>query len=240
MEQVRPYDKERDKKTQIEQMFDNIAPAYDKLNHILSGGIDIIWRKKAINHLKAYKPKIFMDMATGTGDFAFEALRLKPEKIYAVDLSEEMLIHGRDKAKKKDPQKIIEFIKGDSENLSFESNSIDAISVGFGVRNYENLRKGLLEMNRVLKPGGRLVILEISKPNKFPIKQIFDIYFKNVVPLIGKLISNDYEAYKYLPNSVSAFPEKDEFLKILKECNYKEANWKPLTFGICAMYTAAK
>ncbi|NNC94887.1 MAG: bifunctional demethylmenaquinone methyltransferase/2-methoxy-6-polyprenyl-1,4-benzoquinol methylase UbiE [Chitinophagales bacterium] len=241
MTQVTPYkDKKESKKAQVETMFDNIASSYDRLNHILSAGIDVLWRKKAIRFLSQYEPKVIMDMATGTGDFAFEAMRLKPEIIYAIDLSVNMLDIGQQKSVKKKTTDTIKFIKGDAENLDLESNTIDAITVGFGVRNFENLKTGLKEMNRVMKPGGHIAILELSKPRKFPIKQGFDFYFHNILPIIGKLLSKDNHAYNYLPNSVEAFPENEEFISIMQECGFTESKWTPLTFGICAMYTGSK
>lgn len=241
MTQVTPYkDKKESKKAQVESMFDNIAPSYDRLNHILSAGIDVLWRKKAIRHLRKKNPKVILDMATGTGDFAFEAMSLKPDVIYAVDLSSKMLEIGQQKSEKKNTTATINFVKGDAENLELESNTIDAITVGFGVRNFENLKLGLEEMNRVMKPGGQIAILEISKPRKFPIKQLFDFYFHKILPFIGKFISKDNDAYTYLPNSVEAFPENEEFLKIMNECGYTDSKWTPLTLGICSMYTASK
>lgn len=221
-------------------MFDNIAHRYDFLNHLLSAGIDNIWRKKAIRFLKKRNPKVVMDMATGTGDFAMEALSLKPDRIVGLDLSEDMLKYGRVKADKKGVSDVVEFVKGDSENLQFEDNTFDAMTVGFGVRNFENLEKGLSEMLRVLKPGGQLVILEISKPSAFPVKQLFHVYFHYVCPIIGRAFSKDHRAYTYLPESVEAFPHGEQFTGILERVGYKNAEWRPLTFGICAMYTCEK
>lgn len=240
-QQVTPYkETDRSKKAQVEEMFDNIAHRYDLLNHLLSMGIDKIWRKKAIKYLKNYQPKVIMDMATGTGDFAFEALKLKPEVVKAVDISQAMLDVGNQKSIKRSVSDIVHFEKGDSENLAYEDNTFDAITVGFGVRNYENLKLGLTEMRRTLKPNGKLVILEISKPSKFPLKQFYQFYFNYVCPLIGRVISGDKRAYSYLPESVNAFPEGTAFLKILEETGYKNSQWLPLTFGICAMYTCEK
>lgn len=221
-------------------MFDNIAHNYDFLNHLLSAGIDHIWRKKAIKFLRPGKPKVIMDMATGTGDFAMEALKLNPERVVGLDLSEDMLSYGRKKAKKKGVEHIVEYVKGESENLQFDDNTFDAMTVGFGVRNFEQLEKGLSEMLRVLKPGGKLVILEISKPSAFPVKQLFTLYFHYVCPLIGRAFSKDHRAYTYLPESVEAFPHGQAFLDILGQVGYKNAVWTPLTFGICAMYTCEK
>ncbi len=221
-------------------MFDNIAHNYDFLNHLLSLGIDNLWRKKAIRFIGKSNPKVIMDMATGTGDFAMEALKLNPDRVVGLDLSEDMLQYGRIKAKKKGVDSIVEFVKGDSEDLQFEDNTFDAMTVGFGVRNFENLEKGLSEMLRVLKPGGKLVVLEISKPRSFPFKQIFKVYFHYVCPLIGRVFSKDHRAYTYLPESVEAFPSGKKFTGILEKVGYKKAEWTPLTFGICAMYTCEK
>jgi demethylmenaquinone methyltransferase/2-methoxy-6-polyprenyl-1,4-benzoquinol methylase len=228
------------KKEQVEEMFDNIAHRYDFLNHLLSLGIDKTWRKKAIATLKQINPSLLLDIATGTGDLAFEARRQMPDvEIVGLDLSEGMLSKARDKAKERIINKI-QFVKGDSEKLSFEDTSFDAISVAFGVRNFENLEAGLAEMHRVLKPGGRVAILEFSKPKTFPVKQIFNFYFQYILPTTGKLISKDKRAYEYLPESVQAFPEGNDFLQILEKTGFKSCKDKPLTFGICSLYTAEK
>jgi len=207
MSQVTPYKKtDTTKKEQVAEMFDNIAHKYDFLNHILSLGIDILWRKKAIRLLKPYQPKQMLDIATGTGDFALEALALNPDKIIGADISRDMLAVGVEKIKKKGHQDKISFQYGDSENLPFETNTFDAITVSFGVRNFEDLEKGLSDMRRVLKPKGAVAIIEFSKPQAFPIKQLYNFYFKNILPALGKLISKDARAYTYLPESVAAFP----------------------------------
>jgi len=221
-------------------MFDNIAPNYDLLNHVLSCGIDILWRRKVIGLLKKYDPKYILDVATGTGDFAVEAIKLNPTKVYGVDISEEMLAVGKEKVQKKGLTEIIELQKGDAENLPFEDNKFDAITVGFGVRNFENLEKGLSDMYRVLKTDGVIAILEFSKPKMFLFKQVYEFYFLKILPLIGKLISKDSTAYTYLPESVIAFPDADDFLKILKDIGYKETKCIPLTFGISSIYIARK
>ncbi|PCH68086.1 MAG: bifunctional demethylmenaquinone methyltransferase/2-methoxy-6-polyprenyl-1,4-benzoquinol methylase UbiE [Bacteroidetes bacterium] len=228
------------KKQQVEAMFDNIAPNYDLLNHVLSCGIDILWRRKVIGLLKKYDPKYILDVATGTGDFAVEAIKLNPTKVYGVDISEEMLAVGKEKVQKKGLTEIIELQKGDAENLPFEDNKFDAITVGFGVRNFENLEKGLSDMYRVLKTDGVIAILEFSKPKMFLFKQVYEFYFLKILPLIGKLISKDSTAYTYLPESVIAFPDADDFLKILKDIGYKETKCIPLTFGISSIYIARK
>ncbi|MCC9166040.1 bifunctional demethylmenaquinone methyltransferase/2-methoxy-6-polyprenyl-1,4-benzoquinol methylase UbiE [Pontibacter harenae] len=238
---VVPYkDQNGDKKSQVAQMFNNIAGNYDFLNHFLSAGIDIIWRKKAVSLLAPEKPKKVLDIATGTADFAIETLRLKPEKITGVDISEGMLAVGRDKIAKKGLSDKIELVLGDSENLPFEDNSFDAITVAFGVRNFENLSKGLSEMNRVLKPGGTAVILEFSKPRSFPMKHLYQFYFKNILPLVGRFVSKDRAAYTYLPESVQAFPDGNDFLTIFKNVGFKETKWHSLTFGISSIYIGKK
>jgi len=239
--QVTPYQKEDEgKKAQVEQMFDNIAHRYDFLNHLLSAGIDNLWRRKAIKHIANYKPAVVMDMATGTGDFAIDtADRIALEKLVALDLSEEMLVIGRKKIKKEHHQ-CIEFVKGDSENLQYQDDTFDAMTAGFGVRNFENLEKGLKEMHRVLKPGAPLVILEPSTPDNPIVRAIFSIYFKGIMPLIGRLFSKDHRAYTYLPESVEAFPKGEAFTNILKKIGFKNAKHQALTLGICAMYLCEK
>lgn len=238
---VLPYtNNSHTKKMQVSEMFDNISPKYDFLNHFLSGGIDIIWRKIAINKLKKYQPKVILDVATGTGDFAIEALALKPEKIIGVDISEGMLSFGNIKINKKNIQNIITLQKGDSENLEFNANTFDAVIVAFGVRNFENLEKGLSNILRVLKSGAPLVVLEFSKPKIFPIKQIYSFYFKFILPLLGKLVSKDASAYTYLPKSVEAFPEREQFLNILQTVGYVQCKHTSLTFGISSIYMATK
>ncbi|MCC9135550.1 bifunctional demethylmenaquinone methyltransferase/2-methoxy-6-polyprenyl-1,4-benzoquinol methylase UbiE [Pontibacter silvestris] len=238
---VVPYkDQNNNKKSQVAQMFDNISGKYDFLNHFLSAGIDIIWRKKAISLLESQKPKLILDIATGTADFAIEALRINPEKITGVDISEGMLAVGREKLAKKGLSNKIELQYGDSENLPFEDNSFDAITVAFGVRNFENLAKGLAEMNRVLKPGGTAVVLEFSKPRMFPMKQLYHFYFKNILPVVGKFVSKDNAAYTYLPESVQAFPDGQDFISIFEEVGFKNTKWHSLTFGISSIYTGRK
>ncbi|MEQ8550820.1 MAG: bifunctional demethylmenaquinone methyltransferase/2-methoxy-6-polyprenyl-1,4-benzoquinol methylase UbiE [Cyclobacteriaceae bacterium] len=237
---VVPYkDKQGSKKEQVATMFDNISENYDFLNHFLSAGIDIVWRKKAIKLLKKDNPKIILDIATGTGDFAIEALALNPDKVIGVDISEGMLEVGRKKMTKKGI-KNIEMVSGDSEGLQFEDNKFDAVIVAFGVRNFEHLEKGLEDMFRVLKPGGRAVILEFSKPTKFPMKQLYNFYFKYILPVIGKVVSKDNSAYTYLPESVAQFPDGSKFLNILDKIGFKETQCKALTFGISSIYTGLK
>lgn len=238
---VLPYkDDAASKKVQVARMFDSISGKYDFLNHFLSLGIDIRWRKKAISLLAKEKPKMILDVATGTGDFAIEALKLNPDKIIGVDISEGMLEVGRKKMKANGYENVIELRSGDSENLPFEENKFDAVIVAFGVRNFENLEKGLAEIFRVLKPNGRAVVLEFSKPVTFPMKQLYSIYFNAILPKIGKVVSHDSSAYTYLPESVQAFPDGENFLSVLSKLGYKNATCKPLTFGISSLYTATK
>lgn len=221
-------------------MFDNIAPRYDFLNHFLSLGIDKLWRKKAINILSAYQTNALLDVATGTGDFAIAALKLKPSRLVAFDLSEQMLNVGRAKAEKLGVSDIIQFVKGDSEAMPFSDNQFDAITVAFGVRNFENLEKGLREFHRVLKPNGVAVILEFSKPKYFPFKQLYLFYFFTILPLVGRMVSKDRSAYSYLPESVMAFPDDQKFLSVLKTCGFTKSKQKRLTFGVATIYIAQK
>ena len=238
---VLPYkDKDTSKKEQIAAMFNSISGKYDFLNHFLSLGIDILWRKRAVRLLKKHQPKLILDIATGTGDFAIEALSLNPEKIIGVDISEGMLSVGREKLIKKNLTDKIELLNGDSEVLPFEDNFFDAVIVSFGVRNFENLEKGLSDMLRVLKPGGKVVILEFSKPKSFPFKQIYQFYFQWILPKIGKLISKNHAAYTYLPDSVEAFPDGDDFLNILNKIGFQKNQCTPLTLGISSIYSGSK
>lgn len=238
---VVPYKEEKiSKKEQVARMFDNISGRYDFLNHFLSLGIDKAWRKKAVRLLEPCKPKVILDVATGTGDFALQSLTLNPEKIIGVDISEGMLDVGRKKMSDRGLSKIIEMRSGDSENLPFSDNNFDAVTVGFGVRNFENLSKGLLEIYRVMKPGGILVVLEFSRPRRFPFKQVYNFYFKTILPKIGRWISRDKAAYTYLPESVEAFPDGNDFITILSSTGFKNTACKPLTFGISSIYTAQK
>jgi demethylmenaquinone methyltransferase/2-methoxy-6-polyprenyl-1,4-benzoquinol methylase len=238
---VVPYKEDSSgKKVQVARMFDSISGNYDFLNHFLSLGIDIRWRKKAIKLLAPSNPKFILDVATGTGDFAIETLKLNPEKVIGVDISEGMLDVGRKKLKDKGYDHKIELISGDSENLPFEENKFDAVIVAFGVRNFENLEKGLAEMYRVLKPGGRMVVLEFSKPRMFPFKQLYSFYFTFILPKIGNVISKDPAAYTYLPESVQAFPDGENFVSILNRLGFKDTLCKPLTLGISSLYTGLK
>lgn len=241
MEQVTPYKESSDsKKAQVAKMFDNIAPKYDFLNHLLSLGIDKAWRRKAIKLVQNYNPKQILDLATGTGDFAFVAMKMKPDKIIGADISEGMLEQGRKKSFKRNLTDKIEFVYGDSENLQFPKNHFDLVTIGFGVRNFENLKKGLAEIRRVLKHDGHVCILEFSKPKGFPLKQLYSFYFKNILPVIGRLFSKDKSAYTYLPESVDSFPDGSDFIKIMKEIGFSENYEKRVTGGIATIYVSKK
>lgn len=221
-------------------MFDNISHRYDFLNHFLSMGIDRAWRRKAIKLLRETQPRHILDVATGTGDFALQALVLSPEKITGVDISEGMLEVGRRKVRERQLEHLIELQRGDSENLPFEENKFDAVTVAFGVRNFENLERGLREIYRVLKPGGKVVVLEFSRPRMFPFKQLYSFYFRAVLPKIGRMVSKDSAAYTYLPESVAAFPDGEDFLRILQAVGFNNTKCKVLTLGISSIYTGVK
>lgn len=239
--QVKPYSEEGSKKSQVSAMFNRIAPYYDLLNRVLSLGIDRSWRKKAIALLKDGKPRHILDVATGTADVALmTAHRLSPEQIIGIDISTEMLDIGRQKITKQGLDAIIELQEGDSENLPFPDNTFDAVTVAFGVRNFEHLENGLAEMHRVLKPGGQVVILEFSQPTAFPFKQLFHFYFRNILPVVGRMTSKDPKAYRYLYESVQAFPDGERFLEVLQKTGYKSNRCIPLTLGICSIYSAFK
>lgn len=238
---VNPYkDLDKSKKDQVALMFNNIARKYDFLNHFLSMGIDKLWRKKAVELLQSLQPKQLLDVATGTGDFALACLKLNPNKVTGIDISTEMLAVGREKIAKKKLQDKIELFEGDSEDIQFDDNSFDAITVAFGVRNFQNLEKGLKEMNRVVRPGGKVVILEFSKPKKFPVKQFYNFYFFKILPLWGKMVSKDSSAYTYLPESVGAFPDDEIFLEIYKSCGFEDTEQVKLSFGIASIYIGTK
>ena len=238
---ITPYEASNEsKKGQVKEMFDNIAPRYDLLNRALSLGIDISWRRKAIRLLKPYSPKSVLDLATGTADFAIEARKLKPDSIVGIDIAPQMLEVGREKISKAELDGLIELKTGDAEHIEYPDSSFDAITIGFGVRNFENLNKGLEEIYRVLSPGGAVAILEPAFPTQFPIKQLFQFHFNVMTPLIGKWISGDQAAYEYLPNSVKAFPTGKEFVQICETAGFSSAKHIPLTFGICALYLLEK
>ena len=239
--EVKPYNQDdKSKKQEVAEMFDNISARYDFLNHFLSLGIDKIWRRKAINQLRSIPVINIIDIATGTGDFAIAALKLNPEEVIGLDISAGMLAVGEQKMIKNKVDSIIKMQLGDSENIPYDSNYFDALTVGFGVRNFENLELGLTEMLRVLKPGGKAVILEFSKPKRFPIKQIFGFYSRYFIPFFGKRISKDAQAYSYLPESVAAFPEGKDFEDILRKIGYKNIESTLVSGGIATIYAGIK
>ena len=229
------------KKEQVAEMFDNIAFKYDFLNRFLSAGIDITWRKKAIKQLLALHPKKVLDVATGTADVALMTYDiLKPEKIVGIDISVGMLDLGRQKIAEKGLQNTIELFTGDSENIAFGDNEFDAVTVAFGVRNFQNLLKGLQEMRRVLQPGGKLVVLEFSKPKQVVFKQFYNFYMNVITPAFGKLFAKNMDAYQYLNDSVQAFPEGQTFLTIMHEAGFTQTYLKSLSLGICTIYCGVK
>jgi demethylmenaquinone methyltransferase/2-methoxy-6-polyprenyl-1,4-benzoquinol methylase len=239
-ETITPYSN-GNKATQVEQMFDNIAPTYDTLNHRLSWDIDRGWRKKAIHQLMPYQPKTMLDIATGTGDFAILAAEmLKPQKLIGADISEGMMNIGREKVKRQGLQDVISFEKEDCTALSYADDTFDAVTAAFGIRNFADLDKGLQEMCRVLKKGGHLSIVELTSPVSFPMKQLFHIYAHTVLPVYGRLISKDTAAYSYLTKTIEAFPQGEQMMEILKKAGFSDTQFKRLTFGICTMYFATK
>ena len=230
----------KSKKNQVEEMFDNISPKYDLLNHLLSANIDKRWRRKVIKLLKSKQPSRILDIATGTADFSIEASKIGEAKITGIDISEGMIEVGLKKIAKRNLNQRINLIKADSENLPFDDNSFDAAIVGFGVRNFENLKKGLSEIYRVLRSGAVFYILEFSKPKKFPVKQVYRFYFTTILPFIGKIVSKHSNAYTYLPESVNEFPDGEDFLSILAEVGFTGNKFYPQTFGIASIYEAHK
>lgn len=240
-ETIKPYDGQGDKGPLVEKMFDHIAPTYDTLNHRLSWNIDKGWRRKAIGQLIAYRPQQVLDVATGTGDFAILAARmLHPQTLIGIDISEGMMAVGKEKARKDGLDGIIQFKKDDCMALSFADNTFDAVTSAFGIRNFQDLDKGLAEMCRVLKPGGHLSIVELSTPVSFPMKQLFKFYSHTILPAYGHLISKDSGAYSYLTSSIEAFPQGEQMMDILKKAGFRKAAFRRLTFGICTMYFAEK
>lgn len=241
MIEVKPFrDEQGSKREQVEQMFDSIAPRYDFLNRSLSLGIDQSWRKKAIRSLEEVKPKQLLDVATGTGDLAIEALRLNPDHITGIDISAQMLEFGRKKISEKGLSSRITLVQGDSAKLPFDDNKFDAITVAFGVRNFELLQQGINEMYRVTRKGGKLAVLEFSMPRAFPLRQLYSFYFRYILPSLGALVSRSRSAYSYLPESVKHFPEGQAFAAYLEKAGYSRISIQPLTFGICTLYTAIK
>ena len=240
-EEIKPYGKEGEKGKLVEEMFDNIAPTYDTLNHRLSWDIDKGWRKKAIRQLLPFQPKTILDIATGTGDFAIlSAKELRPQRMIGIDISEGMMKIGQKKVEAEGLQHIVSFKKDDCTHLSFDDNSFDAVTAAFGIRNFQNLDQGLSEMYRVLRPNGHLSIVELTTPVSFPMKQLFKLYSHTILPVYGKLISKDTSAYSYLTNTIEAFPQGEVMLDILRKAGFKDASFKRLTFGICTMYFATK
>lgn len=240
-EQVTPYGNDSgSKKQQVARMFDNIALRYDFLNCFLSFGIDRYWRKSAIGELRKDRPRLILDIATGTADVAITAMRLQPEKVFGVDISEEMLEIGRKKIRKRGLQDKIELLSGDSEKLFFDDNKFDAVSVAFGVRNFENLNAGLCEIHRVLRPGGMVVVLEFSRPTNPIIRWIYGFYNKYITPRLGKAISKDPSAYAYLDASIRAFPSGDAFLAELNKAGFVKTTARTMTFGVVSVYCGTK
>ena len=238
---VVPYkDEKAGKKEQVARMFDSISHRYDLLTHVLSLGIDRRWRKKAINMLRPYQPRHILDVATGTGDFAIQAMDIQPDEVVGVDISEGMLEKGRAKIKALGLSSKIQLLSGDSENSPFDENKFDAVTVAFGVRNFADVQRGLHEIHRVLKPGGHIIVLEFSRPRQFPFKQVYNFYFKTILPKIGRMVSSDRAAYTYLPESVEAFPDGEDFVNILRNVGFKEITCKPLTFSVSSIYMGQK
>ncbi len=227
-------------KEYVRSLFDKIAYRYDLLNHLLSGGVDFYWRRAAVQKLVAQKPKNILDVATGTADFALATMRLEPENVIGVDISESMLEIGRKKIGQRKLSETIRLQSGEAEDLKFNNDHFDAVIVAFGARNFEHLDKGLSEMNRVLKSGGAIVVLEFSRPKAFPLKQLYFFYFKNVLPFVGRLVSKDTEAYQYLPDTVMKFPEGKDFLECLRMAGFSSLQEDRLTFGIATIYSGVK
>lgn len=239
-ESIKPYDGNEAKGVQVERMFDNIAHSYDRLNHWLSFGVDRHWRNAAIRSLKPFAPRRILDVATGTGDFALlSARKLQPEHLLGVDISEGMLAVGRKKVEGAGMEGVIEFRKDDCMALNLPDASFDAVTVAYGVRNFEDLERGLREMLRVLRPGGRLVIIELTSPVHFPMKQLFWIYSHLLMPLLGRIISRDRRAYAYLPATMEAFPQGEVMREVLRRAGYAEVKFRRFTFGLSTLYTAA-
>lgn len=240
-ETIKPYDENGAKGEQVERMFDSIAHSYDLLNHALSFGIDRHWRRAAIDSLKPYAPQHMLDVATGTGDFALLAVRrLRPKSLLGVDLSEGMLAVGRDKVERAGLAGTISFSKEDCMKLSLPDNSFDAVTVAYGIRNFEDLDRGLREMCRVMRPGGRLVIIELTAPARFPMKQAFRLYSHVLMPALGRLVSRDSRAYTYLPATMEAFPQGEQMQGILQKAGFREVRFRRFTFGLSTLYTATK
>ena len=240
-EQIKPYGNGGDKGQQVEQMFDNIAPTYDVLNHRLSGDIDKRWRRKAIAQLAPFRPQKLLDIATGTGDFALLAARmLQPQQLIGADISEGMMAVGRQKVQRQGLEKIISFRREDCMQLSFADESFDAVTAAFGIRNFKDLDTCLRELHRVLRPGGHLSIVELSAPVRPPMSWFFKIYSHTLLPLYARIVSKDKSAYRYLISSIEAFPQSEEMTEILRKAGFEEVTFRRLTFGVCTMYLATK
>jgi demethylmenaquinone methyltransferase/2-methoxy-6-polyprenyl-1,4-benzoquinol methylase len=227
-------------KEYVRSLFDKIAYRYDLLNHLLSGGVDLYWRRAAVEKLLPLKPKRILDVATGTADFAIATIRLRPDEVIGVDISEPMLEVGQKKLRQKNLTNTIRLQTGEAEDLKFSDSTFDAAIVAFGARNFEFLDKGLSEMNRVLRSGGMIVVLEFSRPKVFPLKQLYFFYFKHILPFVGRMISKDREAYQYLPDTVMRFPEGKDFLERLRTAGFSSLEEQRLTFGIATIYTGVK
>jgi ubiquinone/menaquinone biosynthesis methyltransferase len=240
-EQIKPYGSEGDKGAQVEEMFDNIAPTYDMLNHRLSCDIDKGWRRKAIAQLKPFAPQEILDIATGTGDFAILAARmLRPERLVGADISEGMMAVGRQKVEREGLGDVIHFRREDCLQLSFEDGSFDAVTAAFGIRNFKDLDTCLRELHRVLRPGGHLSIVELSAPMRPPMSWLFKVYSHTLLPLYARLVSKDGNAYRYLINTIEAFPQGEEMMEILRKAGFEEVQFCRLTLGVCTMYLASK
>jgi demethylmenaquinone methyltransferase/2-methoxy-6-polyprenyl-1,4-benzoquinol methylase len=229
-----------DKKEKVRTMFNSIANHYDFLNHFLSFGIDIYWRNKVLQIIKQENPQSILDIATGTGDLAILARKANPSRIVGIDISESMLNVGKEKIKKRNLSQLIQVQLADSENLPFNDNEFDLAMVSFGVRNFANLEKGLSEIKRTLKPGGMLIVLEFSHPKSFPMKQLYGFYSRYILPMLGKIVSNNPSAYTYLPESVAIFPAFADFTNIMDKLGYKQTKYQSLTAGIASIYTGKK
>lgn len=240
MSSIKPYNTEKSKKEEVAEMFDNISPSYDLLNRLLSLGIDIGWRKKTVREVSKLMPKRILDVATGTGDLAIAMSETTATEIVGCDISEGMMEFGKKKVAKKGLSKLITFKLGDSERLPFEDNSFDAVTISFGIRNFERPLEGLKDIHRVLRPGGKIFVLEFSQPEHFPAKQFYGFYFKFIMPFWGKLISKDNSAYSYLPDSIKVFPHGKAFLQLMEQGGFKNYSAKKLTFGIASLYIGEK
>ncbi|MBO4906781.1 MAG: bifunctional demethylmenaquinone methyltransferase/2-methoxy-6-polyprenyl-1,4-benzoquinol methylase UbiE [Bacteroidaceae bacterium] len=239
--EIKPYNPSGSKREQVETMFNNIAPTYDSLNHSLSLGIDRRWRRRAVDALKPFEPKRVLDIATGTGDFAILLAQcLQPDQIIGADISEGMMAVGREKVKAAGLDEMVTFQREDCTNLSFQDNTFDAVTVSYGARNFEDLTAGLSEMHRVLKPKGHMMLVELTTPPRFPMKQLFWAYSNIVMRIIGRLISKDDSAYTYLPRSMAAFPQAEQLVPLMRQCGFSKVDYKRFTFGLSTMYLATK